>query len=359
MSAWLLPKRESGLNARSGTLERCTKDRNIPHDIVEVPKLPGTWEANTMAKPAHLLAAMDRHPDKVIVLLDVDCRVLGDLTPLAGIEGDVEQTDLPAECFELLHDAPTERRLCRFGNAAQGKIDLLLWGDSHAPSLFSAVRKYAEDHGLSLAFAGRATCPPLFEMAIRRSRGAQGCTELNRAVGTFIRDNDVSVVILVARWSAYANYSDGRLVDLHGRSGRTTTGEVLEDALRRTLDELKHRAVVIVEQVPEHKAKVPNAYLVLTRLGGSLDTVRVDRTTHVKRQRAAVEVLDRTTSRDDTLRIDPASELCASGTCVAEADGKLLYFDTDHLNIDGSLFPYPLIAKELDRFLATRHLGRK
>ena len=61
----------------------------IPHDIVEVPKLPGSWEANTMAKPGQLLAAMDRHPNEVIVFLDVDCEVLGDLSPLAGITGDV------------------------------------------------------------------------------------------------------------------------------------------------------------------------------------------------------------------------------------------------------------------------------
>ena len=60
-----------------------------PYDIVEVPKLPGTWEANTMAKPGQLLAAMDRHPSEVIVFLDVDCEVLGDLSPLAGITGDV------------------------------------------------------------------------------------------------------------------------------------------------------------------------------------------------------------------------------------------------------------------------------
>jgi hypothetical protein len=64
--------------------------RAIPHDIVEVPKLSGSWEANTMAKPVHLLDAMDRHPRKTIILLDVDCQVLGDLeTPLAGIGGDV------------------------------------------------------------------------------------------------------------------------------------------------------------------------------------------------------------------------------------------------------------------------------
>ena len=42
-----------------------------------------------MAKPWQLLAAMDRHPNEVIVFLDVDCEVLGDLSPLAGITGDV------------------------------------------------------------------------------------------------------------------------------------------------------------------------------------------------------------------------------------------------------------------------------
>ena len=59
-----------------------------PYDVVEVPKFAGTWEANTMAKPGQLLAAMDRHPNEVIVFLDVDCEVLGDLSPLAGIAGD-------------------------------------------------------------------------------------------------------------------------------------------------------------------------------------------------------------------------------------------------------------------------------
>ena len=47
------------------------------------------WETNTMAKARHILAAMDRHPDQVIVWLDVDCIVHGDLSPLADIRGDV------------------------------------------------------------------------------------------------------------------------------------------------------------------------------------------------------------------------------------------------------------------------------
>jgi hypothetical protein len=61
-----------------------------PHDFVEVPKLPGGWEANTMAKARHVLDAMDRHSGKVLIFLDADCEVRGDLAPLAtGTRGDV------------------------------------------------------------------------------------------------------------------------------------------------------------------------------------------------------------------------------------------------------------------------------
>ena len=59
------------------------------HDFVLAEKAGLQWETNTMAKARHILAAMDRHPDEVIVWLDVDCIVHGDLSPLADIRGDV------------------------------------------------------------------------------------------------------------------------------------------------------------------------------------------------------------------------------------------------------------------------------
>lgn len=64
----------------------------VPHDFVKVDKRPGGWEANTLAKPLHARNARSRHPDKTILLLDVDCDVLGtrdDLARIANIEGDV------------------------------------------------------------------------------------------------------------------------------------------------------------------------------------------------------------------------------------------------------------------------------
>lgn len=58
------------------------------HDIVEVPPMCGGWERNTMRKPEQLLAAMERHPDDVIILLDVDCEVRRGLDALCRIKGD-------------------------------------------------------------------------------------------------------------------------------------------------------------------------------------------------------------------------------------------------------------------------------
>jgi hypothetical protein len=60
-----------------------------PYDLVATEKLSGGWEANTRAKPAQILAAMDRHPDKTVIFMDVDYTAVGDLAPLAQMRGDI------------------------------------------------------------------------------------------------------------------------------------------------------------------------------------------------------------------------------------------------------------------------------
>jgi hypothetical protein len=60
-----------------------------PFHLLACPKLDGGWEVNTRAKPTAILRVMDRYPDKVIVWLDADCTVHGDLAPLARLRADV------------------------------------------------------------------------------------------------------------------------------------------------------------------------------------------------------------------------------------------------------------------------------
>lgn len=60
-----------------------------PHDIVEVEKISGGWERQTMRKPAQVLKAIDRHPTKTILFMDVDCRAMRPLDRIADIRGDI------------------------------------------------------------------------------------------------------------------------------------------------------------------------------------------------------------------------------------------------------------------------------
>ena len=60
-----------------------------PHDFRLAAKMAAGWEFNTLAKPLHILAALDRNPGKTIIFLDVDCVVRGDLSPFANLHGDI------------------------------------------------------------------------------------------------------------------------------------------------------------------------------------------------------------------------------------------------------------------------------
>ena len=61
-----------------------------PHDLVPVEKDPAAcWEATTMRKAREVLKALNRHPAKTVIFIDVDCCVEGDLSPLTRLRADV------------------------------------------------------------------------------------------------------------------------------------------------------------------------------------------------------------------------------------------------------------------------------
>jgi hypothetical protein len=82
---WYTPDYAHWLPALYTSLE-CVR---APHDFVEVPKDARSWERNTLRKAHEVKLAMERHPGKTIIFLDVDCRVVSQLGFLEDIPGDV------------------------------------------------------------------------------------------------------------------------------------------------------------------------------------------------------------------------------------------------------------------------------
>jgi peptidoglycan/LPS O-acetylase OafA/YrhL len=251
-------------------------------------------------------------------------------------------------CQNVSDKPPT---FCKVGGKS-GAADLVLWGDSHAASLESALRKYAEERGLTLGLAVRLDCPPL--AGIWRSKDpTKLCRTFNDAAVDFIAREKPRLVVVVGRWSVYTNGPQLLRDDERTAGNRAESQAVFAAAVERTLQAIKGPTTVFVEQVPENFGDIPSAYLVLSRLGLPIDTVASPVDKHRKRMQAMDATLDQAASRNAFVRFDPADAFCSRGPrCVAEADGRLLYSDDDHLNLDGSLFLYPALAAALDAALA-------
>lgn len=72
---------------------------NAPLHLWAKPKAPSGW--NTWRKPSVVLETMEAYPGKTVILMDTDCLVSGDLTPMTQFAGDVGLT-LKARRMRLL-----------------------------------------------------------------------------------------------------------------------------------------------------------------------------------------------------------------------------------------------------------------
>lgn len=64
-------------------------EHRISHHLYARPKAEGDWFSQTRQKPSVLAAARKDHPDDILVLMDVDCRVRGDINGILHSPGDV------------------------------------------------------------------------------------------------------------------------------------------------------------------------------------------------------------------------------------------------------------------------------
>jgi hypothetical protein len=84
VAGWFTPNYRPLAAAFAAQLDR----HDAPYHLYAKTYLQPGWQ--TTLKPSVVLEAMQAYPGKTVILMDVDCRVNGDLSPmLAGITGDV------------------------------------------------------------------------------------------------------------------------------------------------------------------------------------------------------------------------------------------------------------------------------
>ncbi len=175
----------------------------------------------------------------------------------------VEDTQWNGSEYEYpLTEEFSSKNITRFGiTRSDGKLDFLLWGDSHALATVEAFKDIANQLNLSGSIiATHSVAPvPWITKYQRKDRGET--IERNDDVLRFILNERPKTVFLVARWGAHFNLAlnvsgDGYYVsetsevgrdDLYDNQGKVETAF---EAFIKTLTATGVR-VVVVSQVPE------------------------------------------------------------------------------------------------------------
>jgi peptidoglycan/LPS O-acetylase OafA/YrhL len=283
----------------------------------------------------------------------------GRLSPEARQAAAIETTDinpLRMTCFD--HLGPLPPTGCRFGAAdTASDYDVLVWGDSHADAVTPGVVEWARRRGLSVREATQGGCAPftdgrlpMFPPVARDCRATTA--EVVREIAA---DPKLKLVVLAARWPLYRDAPP--FYDINSpRISASLRPQVndLAPSLVSTLDTIASKTkarVVIIGPVPELTV-IPPECEALRRHLHLPETVcwRVPAGPPLARARPAeAEIRQALAARPNTRAAFPSQDLCDAQTCVSALDGRLIYFDDDHLSASGAR---KLVPGWLDRALA-------
>jgi len=212
----------------------------------------------------------------------------------------------------------------------------LLWGDSHAGALYRMFDRLAEKYKVAGCLAQNNGTPPA--LGTWRPKGGKQVVPWREDVLDFVRQREITNVILVARWTYYIEGdTDGNMESLivdetSPEANPVDALRALRTGLLATLNELEQAGVRvwIMKQVPLHPS---HPRLLVNQSGGTSQgiSLQAHRARNTKVQTIFSEV------KPDVTFLDP-STVCfdESGHSIIEGHGYSYYIDDDHLSPTGA-----------------------
>jgi hypothetical protein len=247
--------------------------------------------------------------------------------------------------------------LCRIGASADPAPTFMLWGDSHAYAIASAVSDAAVAADRLGVFAGSGGCAPLLGVS-RTAMRAFPCEAFNDAVIDLIRrDAALTTIIIASRWTLTADgrrYLNEGGADAFVRDAASHEASLDENravfrrGLERTLAALRDagKHVFVVGPIPEVGFDVPTtlARNLWFRRGFQIEPTR---DAFMQRQQFVLDTLTDLESQFAFVLIRPDRILCDDSRCSVGTDDRPLYVDDNHLSITGARALQPLFERAL------------
>ena len=234
-------------------------------------------------------------------------------------------------------------KACLLGvHSPQSRYEVVLWGDSHAAQLAPAFSEIGQRLGVTTRVITKAGCSPIPGVGFLPANETRAeCRAFNdAALEAVLAEKGIRVVVLAARWDAYAR-GNLLLTPDGGQVSFAASQQLLVDSLRKLLSALaaSGRHVILVGQVP---LPPPQAAMCTARARfRGLDEHRcaIDslndgaQTEHLVNQVLSEAVSNLESS---VQVVHPYDYLCGHQNCVIQVNGQLLYLDESHLSSSGA-----------------------
>ncbi|WP_150047526.1 acyltransferase family protein [Methylomonas rhizoryzae] len=225
------------------------------------------------------------------------------------------------------------------------------FGDSHIVEPTYALAKLLEPYDEGLMHFSFSACPPalLFDLKL------PGCSNwINDVLSYLEHNNSIKNVLIGFR---YSEFLYGNQLSLYPNlPDETPNIKLLDSSISYTADNAREaywkslfkiierlnasgKRVFIMYPIPELPVDIIKAIYPFSIFGGD-GMIDLSKTTsssyYFARNHFIIDKLDSLPYGDLLQAIKPFEVLCNSGYCPAISDGKVLYFDDDHLSVAGA-----------------------
>lgn len=250
-------------------------------------------------------------------------------------------------------------QLCRLGQP-NAKPGFVLWGDSHAGAISTALNIAASKDDVSGVLIWDYGCRPLLGV-FRKDK--HRCERFNDAALRYIQEHpSLKQVFLAGYWRVpfigHGYDNDHFLIMDKYTSFRSSAEDkrVFRRGMERTVDGLRGRQVILIQDVPTVGAQfgksVSSQFVRAAWLHHGVHRKMVykegrDRDRFESRfYQSLVKPLLARHPDLQYLKVIPA--LCSDGNCPLVINGGLVYYDGDHLSKYGASLLAPLFERSLD-----------
>lgn len=247
---------------------------------------------------------------------------------------------------------------CFIGN--KDDIKAIIVGDSHARAIATAVLPLINLEENGIIVLKKAGCPLI--MNAKRVGADSACYDINIKRMEYLETHHPDIpVFWISRTGSYLyGLSDPiRINDIRDTQPLIYFTEKYKKADEKLYNELKenlnstikkimvNHPVYILQPTPEMRRNIPKT-LAKNILFDIDDDLSIDYHLYLDRNKRIRYLLKEIALSNRSEILDPAAYLCKNDRCMAQFEGRPIYFDGDHLSEYGNKLLTPMFKSALD-----------